>query len=126
MNKKQPSNLELQVLSILWEAGPLTARDVLERMPDGKQRAYTTILSTLQMLEKKELVDHTTAGNTHIYQPLVEKNEVLRPIVKGMVDYVFGGSALEAVQCFLRESEVSDEELKEIRKLIRDMEKEKS
>ena len=45
----QPSKLEMQVLSLLWEHGPLTARAVLEKLSDEKPRAYTTVLSVLQV-----------------------------------------------------------------------------
>ncbi|MBD3265821.1 BlaI/MecI/CopY family transcriptional regulator [bacterium] len=123
MQKKQPSNLELQVLTVLWDEGPSSAREVMDKMPDGKKRAYTTVLSTLQVLEKKELVTHESQGNTHIYSPLVERDRVMQPIVRGMVDHIFGGKPSKAVQCFLEQTEVDDEELKEIRKLLRSMEK---
>ncbi len=56
MTKPKPSDVELQILGVLWEAGPLAVRDVLERMPDGKSRAYTSILSCLQVMEKKGLL----------------------------------------------------------------------
>lgn len=122
MSKQQPSNLELQVLSVLWDHGPLSARQVLERMPDGKDRAYTTILSTLQGLEKKKLVRHTSQGNTHIYHPKVEKSKVLRPMLRNMVDYIFGGRKSEAMLYLLRETEVSEDELSEIRNVIAEYE----
>ena len=51
-----PSNLELQALSVLWHDGPSTVSAVLETLPDGKDRAYTTVLSVLQSLERKKLV----------------------------------------------------------------------
>ncbi|MHC4355823.1 MAG: BlaI/MecI/CopY family transcriptional regulator, partial [Planctomycetota bacterium] len=44
MQSVKPSDLEMQILSVLWENGASTAREVLEAMPDGKQRAYTSIL----------------------------------------------------------------------------------
>ena len=58
----RPSGVELQVLAVLWDKGPSSVRAVLEAMPDGKDRAYTTVLSVMQVLEKKGLVGHTAAG----------------------------------------------------------------
>ncbi|NIP96212.1 MAG: BlaI/MecI/CopY family transcriptional regulator, partial [Akkermansiaceae bacterium] len=46
-----PSDLELQALSVLYAEGPTTVATVLENLPDGKERAYTTILSVMQSLE---------------------------------------------------------------------------
>lgn len=118
MKKIQPSNLELQALSVLWEKGPSTARQVMEAMPDGKPRAYTTVLSVLQVLEKKKLVKHISQGNTHVYQPCVERRKVLRPLLNEMVRNLFGGSPSEAMQFLLQETPVSEEEYREIRALI--------
>ncbi len=117
-NIQQPSNLEMQVLSVLWDNGPSTARQVLEAMPDGKKRAYTTVLSVLQMLEKKTLVTHDAQGNAHVYKPCVSKRKVLRPYLRDMVRNVFGGSPSEAMQFLLQETTVSDDEYNEIRKTV--------
>lgn len=54
MAKIKPSDLEMLVLSVLWERGPSTAGDVLEAMPDGKKRAYTSILSVMQVMERSQ------------------------------------------------------------------------
>ena len=73
----RPSDLELQVLIVLWERGPLPVATIREAIPDGKSRAYTTVLSVLQGLERKRLVDHTTKGQANIYHPLVERQQVM-------------------------------------------------
>ena len=61
----------MQVLSVLWGRGASTVREVMEAMPDGKARAYTTILSVLQVMEKKGLLSHVAEGNAHVYQARV-------------------------------------------------------
>ena len=114
--KSQPSNLEIQVLSLLWEHGPLSARAVLDRMPDGKPRAYTTILSVLQVMEKKGLVKHAEAGNRHVYAPRVQRQNVLRPLLNGLVKTIFGGRPAAAMQHLLDASELNAAELAEMRK----------
>ena len=63
----KPSDLELQVLSVLWDHGPRTVREILERIPDGKERAYTTVLTILQGMSRKGLVTHTQEGAAHVY-----------------------------------------------------------
>jgi BlaI family penicillinase repressor len=113
----------MQVLSVLWEHGPLTARAVQERMPDAKPRAYTTILSILQVMEKKGLVTHEADGNRHIYVPCVKQRSVMGPLLKSMVKNIFGGSASTAMQHLLETTSVSDEELAEMRSLIETHEK---
>jgi predicted transcriptional regulator len=114
----KPSDLEMQVLSVLWEHGPSTVRQILERLPDGKQRAYTTVLTVMQGMSRKGLVTHTQEGAAHVYQPAVQRGEVLRPVMRTLLRNVFGGDPSRVVQALLESTPVSDEEMKEIRKLI--------
>jgi predicted transcriptional regulator len=114
----EPSDLELQILSLLWADGPLTARQVLERMPDGKPRAYTTILSVMQLMEKKRLLSRRPLGTAHVYRPAVSRTRVLGKTLGRLVKHAFGGNAAAAVQSLIRDTPISPEELKEIRELI--------
>jgi predicted transcriptional regulator len=118
MTKPQPSQLELQVLSVLWDRGPSTVREVLDSMPDGKKRAYTTILSVLQVMERKGLVTHTRKDVTHVYRPAVGRKKVVRPLLQELVANVFGGSTSTAMQHLLNETKVDEAELTQIRHLI--------
>jgi predicted transcriptional regulator len=114
----RPSDLELQILAVLWERGPCSVRAVMDAMPDRKQRAYTTVLSVMQVMEKKGLVGHTTQGQANIYHPLVKRHQVLRPVMKELLQNVFGGSPARALQSLLDSGRVSDDELAEIRQVI--------
>jgi predicted transcriptional regulator len=125
MARAKPSELELQVLSVLWREGPSTVRRLLERMPDGKKRSYTTILSVLQVMEGKKLVTHRNEGRAHVYRPLVQRNQVLGPMLRNMVKRVFGGSTCEAVQHLLDENAVGADELAAIQQLLEEARVEK-
>ena len=120
MKQPRPSDLELQVLTVLWERGPSSVRAVLEAMPDGKERAYTTVLSVMQVMEKKGLLGHTAQGQAHIYHPLIKRQQVLRPMMKELLRNVFGGSPARALQSLLDSGRISDEELSEIRDVIQE------
>lgn len=118
MKPAQPSDLELQVLSVLWDRGPSTVRQVLEAMPDGKPRAYTTVLSIMQVMEKKGLVEHRREGQSYEYWAKAPRQQVLRPLMRDLLRNVFGGKASAALQYLLSEAEVDDEEMRQIRQLI--------
>jgi BlaI family penicillinase repressor len=118
----RPSELELQVLAVLWERGPSTVREVMEAMPDGKDRAYTTILSVMQMLEKKGLAGHTQQGQANIYSPIKPRGQVLRPLMADLMRNVFGGSPARALQCLLDSAPPGEHELAKIREVIREAE----
>ena len=119
---KEPSRLEMQVLALLWERGPATVREVQEALPDGKTRAYTTVLTVLQVMEKKGLLTHVSQGNTHVYQPPTTRRQTLGPVLKNLVRQLFGGSPATAMQHLLAESEVSPEELAKLKQLIAEQE----
>ncbi len=111
-----PSDVELQVLSVLWAKGPLTARQVLERMPDGKSRAYTSVLSTLQVMERKRLVSHRAGKQSHVYRARVGRDPVLGRLLGRLVSHVFQGDPASAVQSLLQRSSAA--ELAEIRRVV--------
>jgi len=125
MAEVRPSELESQVLAVLWERGPSVVRDVQEALPDGKQRAYTTVLTTLQIMEKKGFVAHTRDGLAHVYRPLVSREDVVQPVVQTLVRNLFGGDATKVVQALIDSSDFSDADLKEIRRMINEAAKEK-
>lgn len=113
-----PSDLELQVLAVLWERGPSTARSVLGELPDGKRRAYTTVLSTMQVMEKKGLLGHTVEGKTHVYFPKAGRQQIVGPMLRGLVDRVFGGRPSAALQCLLADRTLDRDQLAEIERLL--------
>ena len=118
MPPARPSELESQILAVLWERGPSVVRDVQEALSDGRQRAYTTVLTTLQIMERKGLVTHDREGQAHVYRPLVTRDQVAQPVVQTLVRNLFGGDATRAVQALLDSSDLSAAELKEIRRMI--------
>ncbi len=118
MRKVKPSDLEMQVLSVLWQRGPSTARDVLDAMPDGKKRAYTSILSVMQVMEKKGLLTHTNKGVAHVYRPAVGKRHILQPFLRRVLNEVFGGRPAAMMQALLDETSVSEADLAEMHKLL--------
>jgi predicted transcriptional regulator len=118
MKRPRPSELELQILSVLWRRGPLPIRAIREALPDGKSRAYTTVLTLVQILEKKGFVGHTVQGQAHVFHPLVARHQVLRPLMRELLRNVFGGRPAEAVQCLLDSTQLDEEELSEIRQAI--------
>lgn len=121
-----PSDVELQVLTVLWQRGPSSVHEIRDAMPDGKTRAYTTVLTLLQNLEKKGLATHTAKGQANIYRATAKRQAVLAPLMKGMLANLFGGSPADALQCLLDTTGVDDAELTQIRKVIADAAKRKT
>ena len=105
-----PSDLELQALSVLYREGPSTVPVVLENIPDGKERAYTTILSVMQSLERKGLVKPTRKGRAYIYKPTKSQASIVSPLAKDFVLNAFGGSVGHAILHLLSNGTLTPEE----------------
>lgn len=115
---KKPSDLELQILSLLWQHGPMTVRQVLDALPDKRSRAYTTVLSTMQVMEKKSFLTHTQEGTAHLYAPKLSRTKVLGEHMRKIVSHVFGGSRAAAIQQLLSDTPLSESEFTQIESLI--------
>ncbi len=120
----EPAEFELQILGTLWEHGPATVRQVMERLSDGKERAYTSVLSVMQVMQKKELlsVADERDGLAHIFKPMVTREQVAVPLLRGLVRKIFGGSTKTAMQHLLNSDKVNRDEIDAMRKLLDDLE----
>ena len=94
----QPSNLELQALSVLWHEGPSTVSAVHESLPDGKDRAYTTVLTIMQNLERKNLVKRERVGRAHVYSATHTQQSIIRRATQDYLTNAFGGRLMRKPQ----------------------------
>lgn len=114
---------ELDVMSVLWDAGSATVTEVRARLADDL--AYTTVLTVLRTLEQKGYVGHTGEGRAHRYRPLVRREAAGRSAVRRLVDKVFDGSPELLMTQLVSDKDLSDEELRRLRKLLADRLREK-
>jgi predicted transcriptional regulator len=114
----RPTDAELAILRVLWEHGPATVRHVHEALADTRETGYTTTLKLMQIMADKGLVTRDESARTHIYAARVSQEQTQRQLVDDLVRRAFGGSAAELVLRALSTHKTSDEELREIRKLI--------
>jgi predicted transcriptional regulator len=115
----QPSNLELQALTVLWHLGPSTVATVLEELPDGKERAYTTVLTVMQNLEKKGHVRRVKLGRAHVYQAAHPQKSVISEAVEEFLTNTFGGRLGEAILALLSFGTLNADEKAEISKHLK-------
>ena len=116
---QRPTEAELEILRVLWERGPSTVRQVHESLSE-RETGYTTTLKLMQIMADKGLVTRDESARTHVYAARLSQENTQRQLVNDLVDRAFGGSAAELVLRALSSHKTSDEELREIRKLIDD------
>lgn len=105
-----PSNLELQALSVLWHEGPSTVAAVHETLPDRKDRAYTTVLSVMQSLDRKSLVKRALVGRAHVYTAAYSQEVIVQRATHDFVTNAFGGRLGEALLAILSAGTLTPEE----------------
>ncbi len=111
-----PTAGELEILRILWERGPSTVREVLEHVP--QERAYTSVMSLLNVMAEKALVTRKPEGRAFRYSANLQPEQTEGKILGHLLDRVFEGSATALVARLLEQSQPTPDELDQIRKLI--------
>jgi len=115
-------DLQLQILRILWERGEGTVADVLENL-SGSELAYTTVATMLRKMETRGLVSHRVDGRSFVYRPKVRAEDISHRMSNHLVDRLFEGNLLDAVNHLLTTREVSRDELARIEQLIAERKK---
>ncbi|MGB3589442.1 MAG: BlaI/MecI/CopY family transcriptional regulator [Tunicatimonas sp.] len=124
MNKLKllkPSENELAILQILWEREPATVKEVNEILNQRKPTGYTTTLKLMQIMHEKELVTRTTEGakgKSHLYSSAVTEKQINGQLLDQFIQRVFRGSASSMVMRTIGRSEISPEEIEEIRNFL--------
>jgi BlaI family transcriptional regulator, penicillinase repressor len=107
---------ELDVMVILWELGDATVPDVRDRMSDDL--AYTTVQTVLRTLESKGYVTHDEEGRFHRYRPLVAREDAGDSALRRMMSTLFGGSPELLLTQLVAQRNVTDDEVRRMRKLL--------
>lgn len=114
----KPTEGELELLSILWERGEATVREVFVIVNERRPVVYTGVQKLMQIMLEKGLVDRDDSERSHVYRPSVPKEETQRRFMRDLSDRFFAGSAVQLAMRALEMEQASEEELSEIRRLI--------
>ena len=116
--RPRPTDAELAILRVLWERGPSTVRQVHEALSGRRETGYTTTLKLMQIMAEKRLVDRDESSRTHVYTASMSAAHTQGQLLNDLVDRAFGGSAAALVLRALSTRSATDDELREIRRLI--------
>ena len=119
------SDAELEVLKVLWSAGPASVRDVAGTLKKQRRRlAYNTVLTLLTRLRDKGYVAADTTGTAHQFTAVVTREELLGSSLSALADRICDGTASPLVHALVRGQHLSRQELADLRKLLDDLGKE--
>ncbi|MEZ6096117.1 MAG: BlaI/MecI/CopY family transcriptional regulator [Pirellulaceae bacterium] len=128
--KCNPSELELLILKVLWDAQgagetPLAVRDVRSRLNEiGRDLAHTSVITMLNIMTTKKMLRRSKRKNAMFYTPIISEADVQRDELDDVLLRVFDGSPARLMLTLLDRSDVNAQSIAEIRKLIEQAQRE--
>ncbi len=109
---------ELRLMRLLWSRGESAVADLVQALPDDSRLAYTSVLTTIRILEKKGYVHHRQEGRAFLYRPSVAEHEAQQSEIRQVLNRFFGNSRERLVLSLLGDANVTPEELERMKKAI--------
>jgi len=110
---KELTKAEDQIMQILWKLEEGFVNDIIDRIPEPKP-AYNTVSTIVRILEKKGFVDHKAYGKTHLYFPLIKREEYTQLFIKNFIGNYFSNSFKEMVSFFAKGDNMTVGEIEDL------------
>ncbi len=122
----KPSNTlteaELRIMRILWTRGESLVSDLVAAMPKNAPLAYTSVLTTVRILEQKGYVKHRQEGRAFLYSPTIAEDDASRSEVRHILDRFFDNSRERLMLSLLGDGEITPDELQRLKDAIAEAE----
>ena len=125
MPPKRSSTLteaELRIMRILWARGESLVSDLVAALPEDTPLAYTSVLTTVRILEQKGYVEHRQEGRAFLYKSCVAEHEASRSEVNHMLHRFFGNSRERLLLTLLGDGNITHDELQRLKSAIAEAE----
>jgi predicted transcriptional regulator len=109
---------ELRLMRLLWGRGESAVADLVQALPGDSPLAYTSVLTTIRILEKKGYVRHRKEGRAFLYSARVAEHEARESEIKHVLQRFFGNSRERLVLSLLGGAEVTPVELQRLKDLL--------
>ena len=119
-SSEHPTELELEILKVLWDESPLPVRDVRRLLEEksGRRLAHSTVITMLNIMFDKGYLQRRKDGKSFLFSPKVSKQKVSGSMAADLLSRLYEGSASAMVLNLLESTQLDDGELSEIQKLI--------
>jgi BlaI family penicillinase repressor len=122
---EHPTELELSILKVLWQAAPKTVDEVREALDAaGRELTHSSVITIMNIMVRKKYLKRAKKGRAFEFTPVLEEETVGQSMVQDLLSRVFDGSAHSLVLQLLETADVDSEELAAIRQLIKRKSKE--
>jgi predicted transcriptional regulator len=120
-NVERISDAEATVMTVLWQDSPLTAQDVIDRVPAERGWSVNTVKTLLARLVAKKAITHEADGRRYLYRPLLARDDYVTGESRLMIDRLFGGRLTPLVAHFAQHEALSAAEIAEIEAILKDL-----
>jgi BlaI family transcriptional regulator, penicillinase repressor len=102
---------ELQIMKVVWDEGDVTVKDVCEVLSRHKAMAYTTVLTFMNILERKGALSHIQSGRAFLYRPILSQPQATRNHVRDAIERFFDGRPEKLLADVLSNEVLSPEQM---------------
>ena len=118
------SDAEWQVMRVVWERpAPITASDVVEELSRTTDWSAATVKTMLNRLVKKGALTYEAQGKRYLYRAKVKQEQCVRSESRSFLQRVFGGAAAPMLNHFVRDADLTPEEVAELKRILAQKEK---
>lgn len=118
-SSEHPTEMELQILKILWERAPLLVREVRQALAEtGREIAHTSVITALNTMVEKQYLSRQKDGKSYLFAPLATRDQVSEGMLGDVVRRVFDGSPAAVMLSLFNCADVDEDELKQLRRII--------
>jgi predicted transcriptional regulator len=114
------TDAELRLMDVIWDKGSASVGEVVDAMPKRTPLAYSTVLTTMRILEEKGYLRHVKEGRAFIYHPAVGRDEARDTAIRHLVRRFFGGSHGQLALNLVEKKRIEAAELKHLRRKIKE------
>lgn len=122
----QPTDVELQILQVLWEHGPSTVRFIHDCLSKTRETTYATTVKMLVIMYEKQLVARDDSVRPQIYRAVATRNRTQKQMLNEFIQKVYDGSAASVVLQALSSKKASKADMAKIRELLDELEEDAS
>ncbi len=115
---KTLTEAELRIMRILWARGESLVSDLVSAMPESEPLAYTSVLTTVRILEQKGYIGHRQEGRAFLYSPTVAENDAIQSEVRHVLQRFFDNSREGLMLSLLGDGEMTPDGLDRLKRVI--------
>jgi len=113
------TRLELQIMDVLWNAGPASVREIQETLPEASRPAYTTVQTIVGRLEGKKAVRRVKKiGNAYIFEAQITRSSAMRRLIDELLSF-FGGRTQPVVAHLIEAGKLTLEDVQEAERTLK-------